>query len=101
MLANGVMFTGQLTEAVRLFYQAMGLIAHVPDDGDCDLTVVAGDIHETCRFDKPSDAVRVFLSEVSIALRLSGHLRSAEETARMALAMSRRPPQVSSGLVSN
>jgi transcriptional regulator with XRE-family HTH domain/tetratricopeptide (TPR) repeat protein len=94
MLANGVMFVGQLDDAVRLFHEAVERIAHVPDDEACDLTVVAGDIHETCHFDRSSDVVRVFLSELSIALRLSGHLWSAEAAARKALAMSRRPPQM-------
>jgi tetratricopeptide (TPR) repeat protein len=93
MLANGLMFVGQLTDAVRLFQEAIDLIARVPDDGACDLTVVAGDVHETCRFDRPSDVVRVFLSEVSMALRLSGHLWSAEQAARTALGMSQRNAQ--------
>jgi tetratricopeptide (TPR) repeat protein/transcriptional regulator with XRE-family HTH domain len=93
MLANGVMCVGQLTDAVRLFQEAIDLIARVPDDGACDLTVVAGDVHETCRFDRPSDVVRVFLSEVSMALRLSGHLWAAEQAARTALGMSQRNAQ--------
>jgi tetratricopeptide (TPR) repeat protein/transcriptional regulator with XRE-family HTH domain len=93
MLANGVMCVGQLTEAVRLFQQAIDLIARVPDDGAFELTVVAGDVRETCRFDRPSDVVRVFLSEVSMALRLSGHLWSAEQAARTALGMSQRHAQ--------
>jgi transcriptional regulator with XRE-family HTH domain/tetratricopeptide (TPR) repeat protein len=94
MLAKGAMFLGHLDDAIRRFQEAIDLIAHGPDDGDCDLTVVAGDIHETCHFDRSSDVVRVFLSELSIAQRLSGHLWSAEKAARTALAMSRRLPQI-------
>ena len=49
-----------------------------------------GAIHDMCHFDKPSDVVRVFLSELSLAQRLSGRLWAAEQAARTALAMSRR-----------
>jgi hypothetical protein len=88
MRAKGAMFLGHLMDAMRLFQEAIERIAQVPDDGPCDLTVVAGALHKTCHFDRPSDVVRVFLSEVSMALRLSGHLWSADQAARTALAMS-------------
>jgi tetratricopeptide (TPR) repeat protein/transcriptional regulator with XRE-family HTH domain len=93
MVAKGAMFLGQLTDAVQLFHEAIALLAHVPDEPERALTLVARHVHETVRFDKPSEVVRIFLSELSHAQRLSGHLRLAEEAARTALAMSRRKSQ--------
>jgi tetratricopeptide (TPR) repeat protein len=93
MLAKGAVFLGQPDEAIPILHEAAAWLAHVPDDLACDLTPLAGDIHETCHFERPSDVARVFLSELSLAQRLVGHLRSAEESARTALAMSRRASQ--------
>jgi hypothetical protein len=55
---------------------------------------MAGDLQETCHFERPSNVVRVCLSELSLAQRLAGHLWSAEQVACRALAMGRRAAQV-------
>jgi hypothetical protein len=93
MRAKGAMFLGHLIDAIRLFHEAIERIARVPDERDGDPTLVAEHVHESCHFDRPSDVVRVFLSELSLAQQLAGHLWSAEREARTALAMSRRPSQ--------
>jgi tetratricopeptide (TPR) repeat protein len=94
MRAKGAMFLGHLDDAIHLFQEAIELITPLPDDGAYDLTIVVGDIHETCHFERPSDVVRVFLSELSLAHRLAGHLWAAEQAVRTALAMSRRKAQI-------
>jgi tetratricopeptide (TPR) repeat protein len=93
MRAKGAMFLGNLTDAVRLFQEAIDRIGRVPDEEGGELTLVAEHVHESCHFERPADVVRVFLSELSLAQRLAGHLWSAEQAARTALAMSRTQAQ--------
>ena len=94
MAAKGAMFLGHLEEAIRRFQAAIDLLARVPGEPHGDLTLVAEHLQEPSHFDRPSDVVRVCLSELSLAQRLAGHLWSAEQAARRALAMSRRASQV-------
>jgi hypothetical protein len=93
MRAKGAMFLGHLMDAMRLFHEAIERIARVPDEEHGELTLVAEHVHESCYFERPADVVRVFLSELSLAQQLTGHLWSAEQAARTALAMSRRQAQ--------